>query len=253
MVQSYVKCKFAAQFCSFFLRKSRMFTLDKEFNSSYKSDFTMTTCSIEGIFVINLKRSEERLKKFQERAQKESIPVSIWEAVDGPRLDWQTLNDAGASFWALENLTKKRKGELGCFLSHRSLWYSLQKISHKDNTGYLILEDDVQFAEGFLQKLSSVLRYVPSNWDIVYVGCTHPAYIDEKGNSPVKQIKSCSGTYGYIIRATTIPRIKPYIRLIGEPIDTMLNRLMKYLNVYALVNPLVTADYTITSDILGTK
>ena len=230
-----------------------MLNIGKQSNSPFKRDSTTTACSVEGIFVINLRRSQERLKKFQDRAQKENITASIWEAVDGPRLDGQTMYDAGASAWALQDPSKKRRGESGCYLSHRSLWYSLMKLPHIENSGYLILEDDVCLAEGFIPKLSNALRYVPPNWDIVYIGCGAPEYMDERGGVPVKRIKSCEGTYGYIIRANTIPRIIQYFWLIGEPIDTTLNRLMKNLNVYTLVNPLITPDFEIESDIRSGK
>ena len=145
-----------------------------------------------------------------------------------------------------------KKPVLGCALSHLRVWWQL--ANEKDDiNSYLILEDDVCLAEGFIPKLSNALRYVPPNWDIVYIGCGAPEYMDERGGVPVKRIKSCEGTYGYIIRANTIPRIIQYFWLIGEPIDTTLNRLMKNLNVYTLVNPLITPDFEIESDIRSGK
>lgn len=232
-----------------------MLNIGKQSNSPFKRDSTTVACSIEGLFVIHLKRSEERLKIFQDRIQKENLPVSIWEAVDGTRLDAQTIYDAGASAWALQDSSKKRRGEIGCFLSHRSLWSSLLRLPHIENSGYLILEDDVCFEPGFIGKLSNALRYVPPNWDLVYVGCGAPEFMDgrEGERGPVKRIKSCEGTYGYILRANTIPRIVQHFWLIGEPIDTTLNRLMKHLNVYALVNPLITPDTEVESIIRGGK
>lgn len=226
-----------------------MLNFSKQSNSPFKRDATSVACSIEGIFVINLKKSEERLKKFQERCQKENISASVWEAVDGRRLDNETLYNAGASYWALLDDSKKRRAEIGCFLSHRSLWYSLMKLPHIENTGYLILEDDVYFEEQLIPKLSNVLRYVPPNWDIVYVGCGNTQFMDERSNTPVKRLKACDGNYAYIIRASTIPRIIHYFWLIGEPVDTTMNRLMTHLNVYAVANPLIKVDFSIESTI----
>ncbi len=230
-----------------------MLNIGKQSNSPFKRDSTTVACSVEGLFVINLKRSEERRKEFLDRATKENLTVSIWEAVDGPRLDGQTMYDAGVSAWALQDTSKKRRGEIGCYLSHRSLWYSLMKLPHIENTGYLVLEDDVCFEERFIQRMSDVLRYVPPNWDILYIGCGNPEFVDETSRVPVKRITSCSGTYGYIIRANTIPRIIQHFWLIGEPIDTTMNRLMKHINCYALVNSLVKPDFEQESVIRGTK
>ena len=230
-----------------------MLSFSKQSNSPFKRDASSVACSIEGIFVINLKRSEDRLKKFQERAEKENITASVWEAVDGSRLDNDTLADAGASYWALADPSKKRRAEIACFLSHRSLWYSLMKLPHIENSGYLILEDDVCFEEHLIPKLSNVLRYVPPNWDVVFVGCGSAKYVDEKSNHPVKRLKSCDGTFAYILRASTIPRIIQYFWLIGEPVDTLMNRLLKYINGYALVHPLIMPDFSMESTIRGAK
>uniref|UniRef100_A0A7N6BRS9 Glycosyl transferase family 25 domain-containing protein n=1 Tax=Anabas testudineus TaxID=64144 RepID=A0A7N6BRS9_ANATE len=62
------------------------------------------------------------------------------------------------------------RGEIGCFLSHHSLWTqvierSLQKI--------LVLEDDVRFEPRFKRRLQAIMDDVDKaqlDWDLIYVG-----------------------------------------------------------------------------------
>jgi glycosyl transferase family 25 len=225
-----------------------MLAFSKVSNGPLKRDASSVACSIDGIYVINLESSKDRLEEFSAKCEKEGLEFQRWEAVDGRKLDRRTLWKAGASQWALSDQSKKRKGEIGCFLSHRSLWYSLQNLPSIDTSGYLILEDDAIFEENFTSKLSEALRYVPPDWDFVFVGHGNPKWIGTQG--PVRKLHQLHGFFGYIIRAKTIKRILKYFWLIGEPIDVMLNRFSDKLNLYGLYHPLITPDFDVASTIL---
>ena len=81
------------------------------------------------------------------------------------------------------NNKRMRKGQVGCFLSHYSIWkkvrgkiekngahlFVLQVVEEKLET-VLVMEDDVKFKPSFNNKLSGVIseakRFVP-DWDFM--------------------------------------------------------------------------------------
>ena len=203
---------------------------------------------IKEVFVINLDKSKDRLEKFTKQAQQANVVFTRWRAVDGSTVNKNAWLDLGVSIWSLENVTKKRLGEFGCFLSHKSLWTHLSKQPFNDTTAYLILEDDAMFEPLFSQKLLEAMQQLPADWDIFFIGCSDAGF-SSKGT--VARLKNFSGTYAYIIRARSLAKILPYFFLIGEPVDTTMNRILSIFNIYGMPTPLIKPDYSTKSTIVG--
>ncbi len=112
-------------------------------------------------YVINLRRREDRFKSFLKNYPLDT-KISKFEAIDGKTL----LN--------IPNYFKDRlPGEVGCFLSHKSLWERTVKNEHCDLS--LVFEDDVKFSTCFLEKFNCVLNDLRaakiSQFDtILYIG-----------------------------------------------------------------------------------
>ena len=87
------------------------------------------------IFVINLKRSIDRKKKFQKNWHFISKRIEFFEAVDGNDLSENELSKIALHYPSL----KLTKGEIGCALSHLAIY---KKIVKEDIPMALILEDD---------------------------------------------------------------------------------------------------------------
>ena len=93
---------------------------------------------------MDLRRREDRFKYFLKDYPLDT-KISKFEAIDGKTL----LN--------IPNYFKDRlPGEVGCFLSHKSLWERTVKNEHCDLS--LVFEDDVKFSTCFLEKFNCVLN-----------------------------------------------------------------------------------------------
>jgi GR25 family glycosyltransferase involved in LPS biosynthesis len=91
----------------------------------------------ENIFIVNLKKDEERWKKCIDELNKYPINYRRFNAVNGKDLSEEEINNK-VSWWG-RNLLCNRS-IIGCFLSHTNLWKQL--LNDKNNDFYLIFEDD---------------------------------------------------------------------------------------------------------------
>jgi len=197
------------------------------------------TVLIEDIYVINLDSSKKRLDEFTAKANAQNIPFKRWSAVKGRDMTYDDFRSLGTPRWALQDLTKKRKGELGCYYSHFSLISEMSKKSVSSNKAVLIFEDDVRFPENFLHKLQEVLSEVPSDWDIVFLGHEKSKFFPGQ-TGKVRKLKDFWGCHAYIVRKSSIPKFLPYLQFPSEPIDNILEDLgaRGFINNYAPVKPI---------------
>lgn len=114
------------------------------------------------VFVINLDRSPDRLASVSEQLREAGVPFARFPAVDGSRTD---RAGPDVSHWGRHFATDSM---LGCALSHMHLW---RHVRNEGLRAALIMEDDVRLVPGFVAKLHAVLREVPPDFDILYLGC----------------------------------------------------------------------------------
>uniref|UniRef100_A0A665V2U5 Procollagen galactosyltransferase 2-like n=1 Tax=Echeneis naucrates TaxID=173247 RepID=A0A665V2U5_ECHNA len=137
------------------------------------SEYTHSCCHFT-IFLINLKRRLDRRTRMLKTMTSLGLQPTLTNAVDGKALNTSQLQALGIEMmpgykdpYSGRVLTR---GEIGCFLSHHSIWTqvierSLQKI--------LILEDDVRFEPRFKRRLQAIMDDISRtqlNWDLIYVG-----------------------------------------------------------------------------------
>ena len=206
------------------------------------SFYNQTNCKIQGIYAINLDKSPQRWTELQTRAREQGIPIQRFPAVDGRELSKQEIRELGGAFWGIQDLTPKRKGEIGCFLSHRKLLYSLSQLPYDDTTAYLILEDDIFFAPNFLKQLQDACLNAPEDWDMLFFGHGRFETIGHTPNPLYQKLYYTSGAFGYCVRARFIPTILPYLTVFGEPIDVIYYRMMKVYNMYSLKRNIIRHD-----------
>lgn len=126
------------------------------------------------IFVINLARRPNRLRKMTEILKLLGINYKIFPAIDGNTLTDEELKKRGIKFLPgyLDPYYKRpiKTGEIGCFLSHYEIW---REIVNKNFEKVIIFEDDTRFTENatdILYKLTEDLIKTPINWDFIYLG-----------------------------------------------------------------------------------
>jgi len=113
------------------------------------------------IYVINLDRSQDRMLEF--RRLNSHIPgIHRFSAVDGNTIDRQYLVETNV---IAQNLPYTN-GAIGCALSHLFFWEAA--ISQK--TALTVCEDDSIFHKAFAELAPSLLRTLPTHWDLVLWG-----------------------------------------------------------------------------------
>jgi GR25 family glycosyltransferase involved in LPS biosynthesis len=160
------------------------------------------------------------------------------EAVGIPYLLWPAQAD--------DKLKKKRAGEIGCYLSHRGLIQQIGSSWALPNAGHLVLEDDITIVKDAAARLNAALRALPMDWDILCLGIGH-ATLDPEVNG-LSRVRKFWGTYGYMVRHGSIPKIMNRIQVMNNPIDDMLSD-SKELVIYAMQPPIVNFRLNSYSDI----
>jgi collagen beta-1,O-galactosyltransferase len=153
----------------------------------------------EVIHVSVISIRQERLQHFFERTR-ECLPlgrvvVKVCNGVDGRSLDLQQLIRDGTIVRKKVPPRKKghppsplTRGELGCFLSHRSIWQQMVDIDAQapPMTMQLIFEDDVALNASMGKKLSWILEILKRNetkWDLCYICYNLLRGSDERGGT----------------------------------------------------------------------
>lgn len=113
-------------------------------------------------FVVNMDRSPDRLAAVSAQLRAAGVPFERFPAVDGK---WVDRSSPDITWWARHFATDAM---LGCALSHVYLW---RKVRDAGLPAAIIMEDDVQLAPDFLPRLRAVLREVPHDFDVLFLGC----------------------------------------------------------------------------------
>jgi GR25 family glycosyltransferase involved in LPS biosynthesis len=121
------------------------------------------------VHLINLKRRQDRIKKFKENHEEWTKQVCLRPAFDGKNIQ---LTAELAALFAPNDFGWK-KPVMGCALSHLSLWFELAN-EPPSCENYLILEDDVKFKKGWLSIWNEASKHIPSDYDVLYLGGVLP-------------------------------------------------------------------------------
>ncbi|CAH2311912.1 Hypothetical predicted protein [Pelobates cultripes] len=126
------------------------------------------------IFMINLKRRQDRRMRMLRSLYEQEIQVKIFDAVDGKALNSSQLKAMNINMvpgyhdpYSGRILTR---GEIGCFLSHYYVW---KEVIERGLEKSLVIEDDVRFELQFKNKLTKLMNDIEDTgleWDLIYIG-----------------------------------------------------------------------------------
>ncbi|XP_059849690.1 procollagen galactosyltransferase 2-like isoform X2 [Hypanus sabinus] len=130
--------------------------------------------NFDEVYLINLKRRPDRRERMLQALYEQEIGCKIVDAVDGSALNSSTLKAMGIRMlpgysdpYTGRTLTK---GEIGCFLSHYSIW---KEVVDRKLKKVVVFEDDVRFDGHFKRKLLRLLNEIEDvdlEWDLIYLG-----------------------------------------------------------------------------------
>lgn len=210
---------------------------------------------IKDVWIINLDKSKERWKNMlDELTSLDPLPVNRWSATDGRAMKEQDYIDEKIPIiirpqFALEDKQERRKGEIGCYLSHKKLLENLGKQTVDDDAGRLILEDDVEIKEDTLHKWKKIASNLDKEWDIFFFGIHDPVLGDVKDG--IAKVKSIQSLHAYMVRQKSIPKILELIKIMYDPIDEIIRWNSDKLNLYAIQPFVISQKTNYMSDIQG--
>ena len=142
------------------------------------------------VYVIHLKRREDRYKSFRQEFYRAGIDYEIVDAVDGKTLD---------------NIPPEKQGSIGCTMSHLK---ALKLAKKRNLRNVLICEDDVVFVEEVQLQFNKTIFQLPVYYDMLYLGhnptisrTTQPTpYYSENFNKAMSVLAThCYGVNGKMI------------------------------------------------------
>ena len=182
-------------------------------------------------FYINLDQDTEKRNKMERVFGQENIEISRFSAIYGNNLDKNTIN----KYFSKKCSKYCLKSIIGCAISHIKLW---EKMVKENNDFFLIFEDDVLLTKNFKEHLYNKIKYVPNDWDIIYLGsvvCTDalnktnnndsiittivesecyilsPFYNSKLINKHIRKTNITLGAYSYIISNKFAKKFLNYI------------------------------------------
>jgi hypothetical protein len=184
------------------------------------------------IYIINLEHRTDRKESVIKQLEKEGIT------------NYEFINAVnGTDSTILKKFNKIRKngskigtpGHLGCLLSHKKV---LLKAKEDNVKQFMILEDDVIFKDGFMDRLNDV--FLP-DWECIYLS----APLEEKKlffNGWAKHSKYCT-THAMIIKASIIDYLLDLLKDCDDYIDRIYSHtLQKHKKTYLLDDIVLTSD-----------
>lgn len=196
---------------------------------------------VDKIIVINLDRAIERKKRLLESFKRVGISdddVLFLSAFDGNILD----DFFDRSFFGKSMGRTFAKGELCCTLSHISAIKMAKSLNYES---VLILEDDIELCDDFIQKMNDLENHLPSKWGQIYIG----AIISEPGDSIGKNLyrikyDSVLGTHSYILHNSVYDMVSNKLLEFNSSTDGEYNILHKNNIIDAYIHiPLLTYQY----------
>lgn len=194
------------------------------------------------VYLINLKRRPDRLKKFLELYNESDMKDTLlikFDAIDGSKLD---INSVPLSELAKAELNQLEstgfrtkhyqltKGGIGCYLSHVKIWENILKHNYKYA---LIFEDDAKVPHNINEIINEELKYFPNDWDIILLGYICNKCMKFKNYNTVERFML---THCYLISYECIVKIMNTDTLfpITQQIDALMSELSSILNIYSV-------------------
>ena len=209
-----------------------------------------TMNGIRDAWYINLDRSPERRERMEIELEKLPIQSHRWKAVDGLLLTDADYTKLNIPNWSRPNYTKEtkehtRKGEIGVFLSHKTLLEYLHNQDYNENDNHLILEDDVFIQPETVNVWNKTI--IDNEWDIIFMGLPNKV---EKVSNGIGVPKWITGAHAYVVKHSSLPKILHSLRVLYDPIDEVYARNVDGLVIYALSKPMISQTYKDPSTIV---
>jgi len=158
------------------------------------------------IYCINLPRSKDRWSTVSKVFER----VGILDKVE------RIWADPPAQSFKMSNFNYPA-GEFGVCLSHGK---ALVKAMHDSAKNFLLFEDDIDFINGGIERLTEAINEIPSNWDIFYLG-GNPREPLHKISKNLSKTGFFYGGFSYAVNSKSFFEIySQHLNYISKPFPT---------------------------------
>lgn len=162
-------------------------------------------------YYITVKEFKMRQLFMEKQINKYDLNINKFEGINKYKINLNKLVKTGLIKHPF-NIRKHRLGTLACCLSHVLLYMKIYN-ENKDNDKeiFLILEDDAFILPDFKKKLEFYYKYIPKNWDMVWLGYNKflgkqiNKYVGVPTNNPPGGVNACH--HCYLIKKSSIQKI----------------------------------------------
>lgn len=163
------------------------------------------------VYVINCATRPDRLARVMEHLRETGMAdpdkLTVFPAVVGEWTGFPADWHAGRGAW-------------GCLQSHRRI---MEDVLHVRAVGgrmaldsVLILEDDVFFTAGALEKLNTFMAAVPSDWGQIYLGGQHRHPTKPTDRPEVMRATSVHRTHAHAVSRRAVQRLYCHISYMSD-------------------------------------
>jgi GR25 family glycosyltransferase involved in LPS biosynthesis len=187
---------------------------------------------VDETYIINLERRKDRAEHMSAEMKRLDVSYKFFNAVDGQKLKEKTVAS---------------KAVVATVRSHIGV---VKDAIEKGYEKIAVFEDDIIFCDDFDSRLRYYLDNIPSNWDIMYLGCHFNACVEPtivKNN--VYKVHECYGCFSMILNNQN-GLFQKIIDSVTEllPYDNYIKSLQKNLNCYVF-KPFFVKSMITTTDI----
>lgn len=201
---------------------------------------------LRNMLVISIRPA--RLERFMERIGRFSSNVTVIDGVNGETIDRKELESAGV----IRPGCTMKKGEIGCFLSHRLAW---ERVLQGPAEHAFILEDDCDFRPSVanLQLITTAFAEAKEiDWDIFYIA-RNPMLCKNKEriSQHVVKVGHTWGLIGYVVTKKAARELLQATTTIRHAADTFVSLTRKAAPVKLAVSPIPFVVVPEISDTTG--
>jgi GR25 family glycosyltransferase involved in LPS biosynthesis len=204
--------------------------------------------AIQSAHAMNLDKDRKRWESLMKSAASAGLPIERWPATYGKDIPYEDFSKLGVGHALVRPDRNDKKherlvnlGVVGCFISTRRLLTHLSEQPFSNSAGHLILDDDIEIPQDFLQVWEEKRQLIPADWDIIYLGIWNITGTDVAPG--VKKLRSGRhgekepnvGTFAYVVRHGAIKtKILPWLRYMFDAIDEQYVHKFDEWNVYGI-------------------
>lgn len=185
--------------------------------------------NIDKIYVCHYTKLTDRKSLLEEEINKLGLDVEWVEVYDKEDINIDKMIDEHPNY--LNNLhihghsnRKLRLSEISLIFKHNHIW---EQMVENDIENVLVLEDDVVFAEDFINRFNQYITELPNDYDLLWVGTCCGIHATVQGDSHIYKGGGSRCTHAYMINKKCAVKMMEFHKVSNAPADFMFNEAIR--------------------------